>query len=157
MSIGYHEIPTIHADTADDAVQDGALLDLAPRGEVKPLSEIASLDDYLRSYGKILGKKAIHALNPLHVPNRDMLPEFEDMLREPFPAQQHVIAASVKMMDKVGSGFIVGEMGTGKTLLRYDICSQARESWPASGRQGRQVPGVDPLPGSPHREVGPRA
>ena len=157
MSIGYHEIPTIHADTADDAVQDGALLDLAPRGEVKPLSEIASLDDYLKSYGKILGKKAIHALNPLHVPNRDPLPDFEDMLREPFPAQQHVIAATVKMMDKVGSGFIVGEMGTGKTLLGMTSVHKHASRGRRAGGKGGKYRALDPLPGSPHREVGPRA
>jgi len=84
---------------------------------VKPLSEIDSMDGYLGSYGKILGHKAIHALTPLHIPGQDELPDMGELLREPFPCQKHVIAAAGKMMDRVGSGFIVGEMGTGKTLL----------------------------------------
>ena len=106
----------------DQAVADGTVLELAappeePPFKILPISEVDSMDSYLKNYGAILGKKAIHALAPLHVPGRDQLPEFDECLREPFPAQQHVIAAAVKMLDKVQNGFIVGEMGTGKTLL----------------------------------------
>ena len=110
---------TISSYTADDAVEDGTLIDLNPKFEILPIREIDSMDGYLKNYGKILGKKAIHALAPLHVPFRDPLPDFDDVPdnRQPFPAQAHVIAAAVKMLDRVGNGFIVGEMGTGKTLL----------------------------------------
>lgn len=115
------EYPTlISSYSADDAVMDGTLVDLMPREDrILPLREIDSMDGYLKNYGKILGKKAIHALAPLHVPFRDPLPDFDDVPehRQPFPAQAHVIAAAVKMLDRVGNGFIVGEMGTGKTLL----------------------------------------
>ncbi len=52
----------------------------------KALPDIQGLDDYLKSYGSILGKKAINALAPLHVPGRDPLPDFDDMLREPVRA-----------------------------------------------------------------------
>ena len=78
---------------------------------VKPLKAIGSMDECLRSFGKTLGRKAITELSPLHVPGRDPLPEFDDMLREPFEPQKHVVAAAIQMMDAVGSGFIVGEMG----------------------------------------------
>lgn len=78
---------------------------------IKPLCDIDSMDSYLQSFGGILGKKAVDALSPLHIPDRDPLPDFDDLARLPFPCQQHVIAASVKMLDRVGSGFIVGEMG----------------------------------------------
>ena len=113
---------TIHEYTVDDAIADATVVALAPppeddRDRILPIREIDSMDGYLRNYGAILGKKAIHALAPLHVPNRDPLPDFSDCMREPFPAQQHVIAAAVKMLDEVRSGFIVGEMGTGKTVL----------------------------------------
>jgi hypothetical protein len=117
--MSFDAMPVISAYTADDAVADGCMVDLLPPPSetILPIREIDSMDSYLRNYGKILGKKAIHALAPLHVPNRDPLPNFDAMLREPFPCQQHVIAAAVKMLDKVSNGFIVGEMGTGKTLL----------------------------------------
>jgi superfamily II DNA or RNA helicase len=84
---------------------------------IKPLHEIETLDDYLKNFGRILGKKAITSLAPLHVPGQDPLPSFDDMLREPFDPQKHVVAAAVKMMDEVSNGFVVGEMGTGKTLI----------------------------------------
>ena len=116
----YGEIPVVDAYTTDDAIGDGVLLDLAalaPTPQTRRLHEIGSIDEYLQSFGRALGRKAIHALNPLHVPGRDPLPAFEDLLREPFPCQQHVVAAAVKMMDERGSGFLVGECGTGKTLL----------------------------------------
>jgi hypothetical protein len=108
------EIPVIDAYTTDDAIEDGVLLDLAalaPTPRTKRLHEIGSIDEYLQSFGRTLGQKAIHALNPLHVPGCDPLPAFDDLLREPFPCQQHVIAAAIQMMDERGSGFLVGEMG----------------------------------------------
>src|SRR5580700_173741 len=114
----FDSFETVSAYTIDQAVEDGALIDLsASLAEIKRLSEITSLDGYLQNFGRILGKKAITALAPLHVPGRDPLPDFDDLLREPFEPQKHVIAAAIKMMDAVGSGFLVGEMGTGKTLL----------------------------------------
>src|SRR5208337_2158673 len=116
----FDSIPVTSRYTADDAINDGALIRLCEPQEadqVLPIHRISSMDGYLRSYGAILGRKAIHALTPLHVPDRDPLPSFEYYLREPFPAQQHVCAAAVKMMDSRGSGFIVGEMGTGKSLI----------------------------------------
>ena len=113
---GCGEVP---AGSTHDAGGEGTATALSepPPPRVKPIPEIDSMDAYLQNYGKILGKKAIDALAPLHVPRRDPLPDFDDLLREPFPCQQHVIAAAVKMLNAVGSGFIVGEMGTGKTLL----------------------------------------
>ncbi len=122
----YDEIPVIHSYTVDDAIDDGTIIDVTacpaagPEAEpdpVRPLSSIDSMTEYLRSYGKILGRKAVSSLKPLHVPSRDPLPDFEDVLREPFPCQQHVVAAGVELLNTVGSGFICGEMGTGKTLL----------------------------------------
>ena len=82
-----------------------------------PLAAINSLDGYLKNFGRILGRKAIESLDPLHVPGRNPLPDFDDMLRDPFEPQKHVVAAAIKMLDNVGNGFIVGEMGVGKTFL----------------------------------------
>src|SRR4051812_15147538 len=105
---------------------------------IKPVEDVGSMDEYLQNYGKILGRKAINALTPLHVPGRDELPDFDDMLREPFPCQAHVVAAAVKMMDNVGSGFIVGEMGTGKTLLGMtSVHKHAARSRNQGGKGGK--------------------
>ena len=109
--------PTDFLDAAWGALGDKMAAEAETEPPVRPLSEIGSMDQYLQSYGKILGKKAVTSLRPLHVPSQDELPDMDDLLREPFPCQQHVIAAGVQLLNENGSGFVCGEMGTGKTLL----------------------------------------
>lgn len=93
-------------------------LELKPAApQIKDLPEIGSLDEYMATYGKLLGQQAIRSLDPLHVPNRDPLIDFDDLLRDPFPCQSHAITASVKAFNERGSVWINGEMGTGKTLM----------------------------------------
>ena len=121
---------------AETAADEGSDIEILPA--VKRLGDISSMDDYLRSYGKILGKKAIESLIPLHVPGKDDLPPFDDMVRKPFVPQQHVIASAVQMLDNVGSGFIVGEMGTGKTLIGMTtVHKHASRSVRKGGKGGR--------------------
>jgi hypothetical protein len=89
---GLDSIPNTGRDAADDTVGDGTLIALAdppPEPHILPIKQIDSMDGYLQNYGAILGKKAIAALTPLHVPQRDPLPDFDDILREPFPCQKH--------------------------------------------------------------------
>jgi hypothetical protein len=78
--------------------------------------DIVNLDQYLTAYGSILGEQAQRALQPLHVPLRDPLPEL-NLLREPFDAQSHVIEATRKALDRQKALLLVGEMGVGKTLI----------------------------------------
>jgi len=117
---------------------DTDITTIEPPKAILPISEITTMDQYLQNYGSILGKKAITALDPLHLPSRDELPDFDDMIREPFEAQKHVIAATIKMMDEVNSGFICGEMGTGKTLLGMTaIHKHAQRSRNQGGKGGK--------------------
>jgi hypothetical protein len=75
-----------------------------------------NLEQYLHLHGALLGKQAERSLEPLHVPGRDALPEM-NLLRDPFEAQQHVIEAARKALCRQKSIVLVGEMGTGKTLM----------------------------------------
>jgi hypothetical protein len=50
------------------------------------INGISGLDQYLETYGPLLGKQAQRSLAPLHVPGRDPLPPL-DLLRRPFDAQ----------------------------------------------------------------------
>lgn len=97
----------------------GTILIPVPKREIPLLRHIDTMDGYLQAFGPILGKKAIDSLTPLHVKGRDPLPNFIDVPRgrTPFDCQGHTIAAGVKMLDAMGSGFLCGEMGTGKTLI----------------------------------------
>ena len=75
-----------------------------------------------RASASILGKKAVTSLKPLHVPNRDQLPDFDDVLDHAAPldlfdAQKHVIGAGVQALQRERSGFLCGECGVGKTFL----------------------------------------
>src|SRR5439155_4283306 len=54
--------------------------------------------------------------NPLHVPGRDQFQEL-NLLREPFDAQAHVIEAIRKTLNRQKALLLVGEMGTGKTIM----------------------------------------
>lgn len=79
--------------------------------------QINSLDHYFQLFGSYHAKKAGEILDPLHVPGRDPTPDFSDMERQPFPAQSHVVAAAIKMTDRLSRGIISAQMGTGKTTM----------------------------------------
>lgn len=77
-----------------------------------------SLDDYLSKYGQHLADRARQSLQPLHTPGTDPLnPAIDTFTRRPFDAQAHVISGVVKALDRQKGVFIVGEMGTGKSLM----------------------------------------
>ena len=80
------------------------------------MHECETLDDYLTRFGPLLGQQAQRSMAPLHVPGRDSaeLPRFN---RSPFEPQAHVITASVKALRRQKALLMVGEMGTGKTLM----------------------------------------
>ena len=133
-----HAFPTLDRDSTDPVIECGSSEPNASDAATKPLHEIESMDSYLQNYGKILGRQAIATLAPLHVPGRDPLPDFDGLLRDPFEPQKHVVAAAVQMMDHVGSGFLVGTMGTGKTLIGMtSIHQHANRSRRKGGSSGR--------------------
>jgi hypothetical protein len=79
-------------------------------------ADIGNLDQYMLAFGSMLGKQAERSLNPLHVPGRDSLRSCH-LLREPFEAQAHLIEATRKALQRQKALLLVGEMGTGKTLM----------------------------------------
>jgi clan AA aspartic protease (TIGR02281 family) len=118
---------------------ESTAVSIAPESEraLRPIHELKTIDDYLLNFGGTLGKKAIEALTPLHVPERHPLPAFE-FGRELFPAQQHVVAAIAKMFNTAGSGFLCGEMGTGKTFMGMAaVQTHAQQSRAKGGRNGK--------------------
>ena len=81
------------------------------------LDQIQTIDQYFAEFSHFHVKKATELLDPLHVPGRDPLPDFSDLLRKPFEPQAHVASAAIKMLDVTRRGMIVAECGTGKTLM----------------------------------------
>jgi hypothetical protein len=93
--------------------QTGDLVDLKNSAKV---GEPKSLEEYLMTHGSLLGKQAERSLQPLHVPGQCPLSSL-DLMRMPFEAQLHVIEAASKALRRQKSILLVGEMGTGKTLM----------------------------------------
>lgn len=97
------------------------------RRDVLPLQQsfsVTHIDDYMTKYGAHLGYESRRALRPLHDPNTDK-PLPIRLKRPPFPAQSHAISAAVKALDNhLKAVFVVGEMGTGKTLLSMGVVEQ---------------------------------
>lgn len=114
-----------------------------PERQPRPLHELLGIDDYIQDYGPSLCRRAIDSLDPLHVPGRDALIDFAEVVdfnpkRTPFPAQAHVITGAVEMMRESGSGFIAAEMGTGKTILSIiSFHEHAKLSRKKGGRGGK--------------------
>jgi hypothetical protein len=75
-----------------------------------------SLDGYLRQYAPALARQTQTSLRPLHRPGVDQLQKVK-LLREPFEPQWHVINAGVKQLQRDDALIIVGECGTGKTIM----------------------------------------
>jgi hypothetical protein len=85
----------------------------------RPLCEIATLDDFLSEYGGMYARHVLETLQPLHVPDRDPLPDFGYVPagRKPIPGQAHAIAGCVKMLSADRSGFLAAAPGGGKSLM----------------------------------------
>jgi hypothetical protein len=81
-----------------------------------PDKDVRTLDECMLRYGPMLGKQAERSLAPLHVPGRDPL-TITELLRDPFEAQAHVIEAARKALHRQKTLLVVGECGTGKTLM----------------------------------------
>lgn len=80
--------------------------------------QVATLDDYLLTYGNHLAKQAQERTNPLHVPGRDdPLPGLNHLVRQMYPAQAHASSAVVKALRRQKCVFLCGEIGSGKTLM----------------------------------------
>lgn len=85
-------------------------------GRKLPPIEMKSLEEYLLAYGSLLGQQAERSLKPLHVPGHRPLPTLH-LMRTPFEAQRHVIEATRQTLRRQKSILLVGEMGTGKTIM----------------------------------------
>lgn len=83
---------------------------------VAPSMPCSTVDGYMERYGAALGAEARRALRPLHDPAVDPASEVT-LRRAPFPAQAHVVAAAAKCLKDKAAVCVVGEMGTGKTLI----------------------------------------
>src|SRR5690349_13978214 len=78
--------------------------------------QATNLDQYMTRYGSLLAAQASASVRPLH--RRGVDAEFEQtLLREPLEGQKPIITANIKALRRQKSVFVVGECGSGKTLI----------------------------------------
>lgn len=89
------------------------------------LSSIKGLNDYLNSFGEILAEKIQTAFKPKFTPGEDPYDEYTDNVDdsiasagiEMYEAQKSVVQATVNNLKINDSTFVIGEMGSGKSLI----------------------------------------
>lgn len=77
--------------------------------------------DYLRAYGAELGTRIVEMYPPLQGPKDPVAPALKALLRKPLPVQAMTITGAAKYLQTEDSVRLVGECGTGKTLMSIGI------------------------------------
>ena len=77
--------------------------------------------DYLRAYSSELGARIVEMYPPLQGPKDPIAPALKSLLRKPLPTQAMTITGSAKYLETEDSLRLVGECGTGKTLMSIGI------------------------------------
>ena len=77
--------------------------------------------EYLRAFSQELGARIVEMYPPLQEPNDPLPPALKTLLRQPLPAQALTISGVAKHLKTARSAIIVGECGTGKTLMSVAV------------------------------------
>ncbi len=88
--------------------------------------------DYLRTYSSQLGARIVEMYPPLQGPKDPIAPALKTLLRKPLPAQAMTITGAAKYLRTEDSVRLVGECGTGKTLMSIGIAHAHADGKPYS-------------------------
>jgi hypothetical protein len=100
--------------------------------------------EYLRTFSQELGARIVERYPPLQGPNDPLPIALETLLRQPLPAQALTISGVAKHLKKARSAIIVGECGTGKTLMSVAVAHAVAHTH----SEGRQYTAIGMCP--PH-------
>jgi superfamily II DNA or RNA helicase len=81
------------------------------------MAALASIADYLRTYGPALGELVLARFPALHSPDDPVGLALKQLKRHPFPAQAMAIMGIIKRWQEARCAAAVAECGTGKTLI----------------------------------------
>ena len=76
---------------------------------------------YLRTFSQELGARIVEMYPPLQGPSDPLPASLKTLLRQPLPAQALTISGVTKHLNTARSAIIVGECGTGKTLMSIAV------------------------------------
>jgi hypothetical protein len=99
---------------------------------------------YLRTFSQELGARIVEMYPPLQGPNDPLPPALKPLLRQPLPAQALTISDVAKHLKRARSAIIVGECGTGKTLMSVAVAHAVAHTH----SEGRQYTAIGMCP--PH-------
>ncbi len=81
------------------------------------LQEITNITEYLKSYGTELAEKIKTEAEPLFKPGQPWDNRMAKLLRQPYQAQGDAIMGIAKALETKDSVIVVGEMGSGKSII----------------------------------------
>jgi hypothetical protein len=99
---------------------------------VSPEVCVETYHDYLRTYSAELGARIVEMYPPLQGPKDPIAPALRTLLRKPLPAQAMTITGIAKYLKTEDSVRLVGECGTGKTLMSIGVAHVHAEGKPYS-------------------------
>jgi hypothetical protein len=85
-----------------------------------PHDNITDIATYLRAYSSELGSRIVEMYPPLQGPKDPIAPALKTLLRRPVPAQAMTITGAAKYLKTEDTLRLIGECGTGKTLMSID-------------------------------------
>src|ERR1700694_1195781 len=89
-----------------------------------------SIFEYMSHHSRELGERILRDFPALHRVEDAVSPRIEDLRRKPFPAQNVAIMGIAKRWKDWRTAAIVGEMGTGKTLMALGAIDVPRHGKP---------------------------
>jgi hypothetical protein len=87
---------------------------------------------YLRIYAQELGSRIVEMYPPVQGPSDPIAKQIGNLLRKPLPAQALTITGLAKHLKTARSVRIVGECGTGKTLMSIGVAHTHADGAPYS-------------------------
>ena len=85
--------------------------------KLPPMSIPETIPDYLRCFGKELGERILETYPALHKPDDPVSPRMNTLLRKPYRAQELAALGVVCRWQRARAAAVIGECGTGKTLV----------------------------------------
>src|SRR5258708_6880970 len=73
--------------------------------------------EYMSHHSQELGERILRDFPALHRVGESVSPRIDNLRRKPFPAQNVAIMGIAKRWEKWRTAALLGEMGTGKTLM----------------------------------------
>jgi hypothetical protein len=95
-------------------------------------SAVDTYYEYLRTFSQELGSRIVEMYPPVQGPNDPIATPIATLLRKPLPAQALTISGLAKHLKTARSVRIVGECGTGKTLMSMGVAHAHADGTPYS-------------------------